>query len=158
MAVRPVVFVVFLLPVVLSVVFGAFVLADVLKQSDRELDMWQFKISGGPVQYSSDIKIQNLLPSYSVSQPIEIEILVTDSHFDCGDLYVTVYDVGTSPKQVIMQNGFFSQCFAKDNLTLPTEDVFSEKIDTTGRYEIVVELFDKDYKKTIVSAAEFIVK
>ncbi|MFQ6025562.1 MAG: hypothetical protein ACE5JT_03505 [Nitrosopumilaceae archaeon] len=158
MAVRAVVFIVFLLPVVLSVVFGAFVLADVLKQSDRELNMWQFKISGGPIQYSSDIKIQNLVPTYSVSQPIEIEILVTDSHFDCGDLYVTVYDIGKSPKQVVMQSGFFGQCFAHDNVTLPTEDFFSEKIDTPGRYEIVVELFDTGYKKSIASAAEFIVR
>jgi len=147
---------VFLLPVVLSILFGTLVLADVLNQPDRELNMWQFNGARSSI-YSDDIEIQDLLTKYSISQPIDIEIQVSDPDFDCGDLYITIFSLESSPKQVFSQNGFFSQCFVRDNLTLPTEDVFSEKIDTKGKYEIVVELIDKHHKKTITTSSEFIV-
>ena len=160
MAVQNIAFVVFLLPVVLSLVFGTFVLADVLNQPDRELNIWQFDISEESMKdlFSEDIEIQNLLSTYSISEPIEIEIVVTDPDFDCGDLYITIYSIDGSQKEVISQNGFFGQCFIRDNLTLPTEDEFSEKIDSAGKYEMVVELNDKHQKKTITSVAQFLVE
>ena len=157
MAVQNVAFVVFLFPVVASIGFGVFVLADVLQEPNRDLNMWPF---GGlvmpPTQTGdTEIKIQELLKTYSVSTPIEVKILVSNSDFDCGDLYITIYDTKTSPKQVITQNGFFSQCFSDGNLTLPIDDAISEKIDKAGEYEIVAEMNDKNYQKTISTTAKF---
>lgn len=157
MAVQNVAFVVFLFPVVASIGFGVFVLADVLQEPNRDLNMWPFGDLVTPPTQTGDveIKIQELLKTYSVSMPIEVKILVSNSDFDCGDLYITIYDTKTSPKQVIAQNGFFSQCFSDGNLTLPIDDTFSEKIDKAGEYEIVAEMNDKDYEKTISTTAKF---
>jgi len=157
MAVQNVALVVFLFPAVASMGFGAFVLSDVLQEPNRELNMWPFEdLLKPPTQIGDEeIKIQELLKTYSVSMPIQIKILVSNPDFDCGDLYITIYDTKTSPKQVIAQNGFFSQCFSAGNLSLPIDDTFSEKIDKAGEYEIVAEINDKNYQKTISTAAKF---
>ena len=157
MAVQNVAFVVFLFPVVASMGFGMFVLADVLQEPNRELKMWPFGDLLRPPTQTGDaeIKIQELLKTYSVSMPIEVKIVVSNPDFDCGDLYITIYDAKASPKQVITQNGFFSQCFSDGNLSLPTDDAFSEKIDKAGEYEIVAEMNDKSYQKTISATAKF---
>jgi len=157
MAVQNVAFVVFLFPVIASIGFGVFVLADILQEPNRDLNMWPFGDLVKPPTQTGDaeIKIQELLKTYSVSTPIEVKILVSNPDFDCGDLYITIYDTKTSPKQVIVQNGFFSQCFSDRNLTLPIDDAFSEKIDKAGEYEIVAEMNDKDYEKTISTTAKF---
>lgn len=157
MAVQNVAFVVFLFPVVASVAFGVFVLANVLQDPNRELNMWPFgELVKPPTQIGdAEIKIQELLKTYSVSMPIEVKILVSNLDFDCGDLYITIYDTKTSPKQVIAQNGFFSQCFSDRNLSLPIDDTFSEKIDKAGEYEIVAEMNDKNYQKTVSTTAKF---
>ena len=157
MAVQNVALVVFLFPVAISIGFGAFVLADVLKEPNRELNMWPFgNLIKPPIQVGSeDIKIQDLVKVYSISMPVEVKISVSNPDFDCGDLYITIYDAKTSPKQVVAQNGFFSQCFLKDKLSLPISDTFSEKIDKAGEYEIVAEMNDKNYQKTISTTAKF---
>jgi len=157
MAVQNVAFVVFLFPVVASMGFGVFVLADVLQEPNRELNMWPFgDLLRPPTQIGdAEIKIQELLKTYSVSMPIEIKILVSNLDFDCGDLYITIYDAQTSQKQVVVQNGFFSQCFSDGNLSLPIDDTFSEKIDKAGEYEIIAEMNDKNYQKTISATAKF---
>ncbi len=153
MAVQNTALLVFLFPVVASMGFGAFVLSDVLTQPDRELNMWQFGEFKLPTPASEEIQIQGLLKEYSVSMPIEVKISVSNSEFDCGDLYITIYDAKSS--QVILQNGFFSQCFLEGNLALPIDDTFSEKIDTLGEYEMVVEMNDKNYEKGITTTAKF---
>jgi hypothetical protein len=156
MAVQNTALLVFLFPVVIGMAFGAFVLSGVLTQPGRELNMWPFESTVVPTQVGNeDLKIQGLLKQYSVSAPIEIKVVVNNPDFDCGDLYVTIYDIKTSPKQVVAQNGFFSQCFSTNNLALPIDDTFSEKIDKTGEYEMVIEMNDKNYKKTITTTAKF---
>ncbi|MGI0082728.1 MAG: hypothetical protein ACREAG_05465 [Nitrosopumilaceae archaeon] len=156
MAVQNVALLVFLFPVVISMAFGVFVLSDALTQPDRELNMWQFGEFKLPTQTGNkEIQIQGLLKEYSASMPIEVKISVSNPEFDCGDLYITIYDTKSSPKQVILQNGFFSQCFLEGNLALPVDDTFSEKIDTPGEYEIVVEMNDKNYEKGITTTAKF---
>ena len=157
MVVQNVAFVVFLFPVVASMGFGVFVLAEVLQEPNRELNMCPFCNPSSPSSQigDKDIKIQELLKTYSVFTPIEVKILVSNPDFDCGDLYITIYDAKTSPKQVIAQNGFFSQCFSGGNLSLPIDDTFSEKIDKAGEYEIVAEMNDKNYQKTISVTAKF---
>ena len=146
---------VFLFPVVISMAFGAFVLSGVLAEPNRELNMWPFGPTVRPAIGNEDIKIQDLLNQYVVNAPVEVKVLVTNSAFDCGDLYITIYDTNTSPKQVITQNGFFKQCFAEGNLVMPIDDTFSEKIGTAGEYVIVAEMNDKYYKNTITATAKF---
>jgi hypothetical protein len=155
MAVQKIALLVFVFPVVISIVFGASVLSNVLAQPDRHLNMWQF-VAHQPVQTGdNDIKIQNLLNSYSTFAPVNITVLVNNTAFDCGDLYITIYDLGTSPNQAVAQNGYFSQCFAEHNLTLPIDDTFSQVIGKPGNYEIVTEMKDKNNQNMIKSTANF---
>jgi hypothetical protein len=81
--------------------------------------------------------------------------MVNDTAFDCGDLYLTIYDTNASPKKVIFQNAFFSQCFAQDNSDLPTQDTFSPMIDKAGLYQIVAEMKDKNNQNSISVNAYF---
>jgi len=156
MAVQNTALLVFLFPVVMGTALGAFVLSGVLTQPNRELNMWPFESIFIPTQPGAeDLKIQGLLSQYSISASIEIKVVINNADFDCGDLYITIYDTQSSPKQVVSQNGFFSQCFATNNLALPIGDTFSEKIDKVGEYEMVVEMNDSDYKKTITTTAKF---
>ena len=155
MAVQKIALIVFLFPVVISIAFGASVLSDVLGQPDRHLNMWQF-VSHQPVQTgNANIKIQNLLNSYSISTPVSITVSVNNNAFDCGDLYITIYDLDTSPNQVVTQNGYFSQCFVENNSNLPVHDTFSPVIGKSGNYEIVAEMKDKNYQNEINATANF---
>jgi hypothetical protein len=147
---------VFLFPVVMGIAFGTFVLSGVLTQPDRELNMWPFENFSIPTTpIVEDLKIQGLLSQYSISDLIEIKVVVNNSDFECGDLYITIYDTTTSQKEVVAQNGFFSQCFSTNKLALPIDDTFSEKIDKAGEYELVVEVNDNTYTKTITTTAKF---
>jgi len=94
MAVRGVAFVVFLLPVVISIVFGSVVMGEILKEPERELNMWPFKFSeSGTIDVGSgSVKIVSLEDNYSILESINVQVLATGSGFDCGDLYITIYD------------------------------------------------------------------
>ncbi len=158
LAVQKVVFAVFLIPAIISVLFGGFVLGEVLKKPERELDMLPFDFSGKFVSSSGVMKIIGLQEEYLNSAPIEISISVSDPIFDCGDLYITIYDVSKLPKEVVTQSGFFDQCYEKNNLVMPIDDKFSELIDTPGKYEIVSEINDKAYKNSLTTNERFTVK
>lgn len=145
-------FIVFVLPVILSIAFGSVVMGDVLQEPDRELNMMPSMSYSGD-SHDSDIKIIGLSKSYSSSEPVEVSIEVKDSSFDCGDLYITIY----SGKDVITQGGFFEQCFDERNELIPVGDEFSKIIDTPGSYQIVAEMISKDLKNISISE-EFTVK
>ena len=84
------VYVVFILPIVLSIAFGSAVMADVLQSPDRELNMWRIG-STNTLSHDKSIKIIGLEKQYLVSTPIKIQVKIDDTFFDCGDLYVTIY-------------------------------------------------------------------
>jgi len=136
------VFLVFGLPVILSVIFGSAVMNDILQEPNRELNMWPMSFSESP-SYDGIIEIIGLSNQYSTSEPVEIKIKVNDSSFDCGDLYVTIYSSG---QNVVTQGGYFEQCFEEGNYLLPIGDTFSEIVDTPGSYEIVAEMVSKELK------------
>lgn len=142
------VFVVFLLPVIFSVIFGSAVMADILDKPGRELNMWPMSYSDSGSSHGS-IEIIGLSRQYSTSEPVEIQIRVNDPSFDCGDLYITIYSAGKS--DVITQGGFFEQCFLKGNQILPVGDKFSKAIDIPGNYEIVVDMVSKQLKNISIS-------
>lgn len=146
-------YVVFILPIVLSIAFGSIVMADVLQSSDRELNMWRVG-STNTLTHDKSIKIIGLEKEYPVSAPIEIQVKVDDPLFDCGDLYVTIYSGNT----VVTQSGFFKQCFDENNALLPVDDEFSEVIDVPGQYELVVKMSDQNQKNSITSSEKFTIK
>jgi len=148
------VYVVFILPLLLSIAFGSIVMADVLKSPDRELNMWRIN-SGNISNHDKSITIIGLEKQYSTSTPIEMQVKVNDPFYDCGDLYVTIYSVKNT---VIFQNGFFKQCFVKNNSNLPVDDKFSEIIDTPGQYELVVKMNDQNQKSSITDSKKFTIK
>ena len=142
------VFVVFILPVIFSIIFGSAVLSDILQKPDRELNMWPMSYSEGSSSHNAQIEIIGLSKQYSTSEPIKIQVKVDDSSFSCGDLYITIYSSVKS--DVITQGGFFEQCFESGNKILPTGDTFSEVISAPGSYEIVAEMVSKQLKNISV--------
>jgi hypothetical protein len=138
------IFVVFVLPVIFSLAFGAAVMTDILQKPDRELNMWPMSSSEGFSSNNDQIEIIGLSKQYSTSEPIEIQVKIDNSSFDCGDLYVTIYSL--TKNDVITQGGFFEQCFENGNKILPVGDEFSKAIDAPGSYEVVVEMVSKELK------------
>jgi len=152
------VYVVFILPVIVSIIFGSLVMAEILKEPERELDIWQFKSSDSNNVSSDSVKILGLEKEYSTNSEIKIQVTIDDRIFDCGDLYITINNIDHTTKKAVTQSGFFGQCFDKNNSILPVDDEFSEIIETPGNYEVVIEVVDKHNKNTISSSAEFTVK
>ena len=143
------VLVVFVLPVIFSLVFGSAVMADILQKPDRELNMWPMSSSEGFSTYTAPIEIIGLSKQYSTSEPIEIQVKIDDSSFDCGDLYVTIYSAGKN--DVITQSRFLEQCFEQGSTILPVGDEFSKVIDTPGSYEIVAQMVSKKLMNISIS-------
>jgi len=129
--------IVFVLPVIFSIIFGSAVMADILQKPDRELNMWPMSFSEGLSSHDSSLKIIGLSNQYLVTEPIEVQVKVTDSSFNCGDLYITIYYSGTN--DIITQGGFFNQCLTNGDL-FPINDKFSKIISVPGSYELVVDL------------------
>ena len=133
-------FVVFILPIIFSVIVGSIVMADTLQKPDRELNMWP--MSHSETSHGSSIQIIDLSSQYSVSESIEIKVKITDSSFNCGDLYITIYN--SEKSNVITQGAFFEQCFNSESNLLPIDDKFSKVISTPGSYDLVVDIISKD--------------
>ena len=148
---KKIAYLVFVFPVIVSLIFGGYVLADVLGQPDRQLNMWQFKFTPhiGQQEGDAQIRLLNLVSNYTVSTPLSFSVMVNNTSFDCGDLYLTIYDQSTSPKQVIVQHAYFTQCFAQTNALMPIQDTFSPVIDKQGIYQIVAEMKDKTNQNSI---------
>ena len=150
------VFIVFVLPVILSIIIGSAVLSDVLQKPGRELNMWPMSNSEGVViSHISPIEIIGLSKQYTTTEPVEIQVKVGDSSFSCGDLYITIYSSGKN--DVITQGGFFEQCFESGSSTIPVGDEFSKIVDTPGSYDIVAEMVSKQLKN-ISTKGTFTVK
>ena len=133
-------FVVFILPIIFSVIVGSIVMADTLQKPDRELNMWP--MSHSDTSHGSSIQIIGLSSQYSISESIEIKVKISDSSFNCGDLYITIYN--SEKSNVITQGAFFEQCFNSESNLLPIDDKFSKVISTPGSYDLVVDMISKD--------------
>jgi len=148
-------FLVFLFPLVISIALGSYVMAEILNEPDRELNLIQFNLPASTLVTSTGgISLISLQNEYSSGTPINISVSITDPGFDCGDLYITLYDLDID--QVLSQNAYFEQCFGPDIL-LPVDDEFSETISKPGNYELIVEMNDKEYTKMIRATAKFTV-
>ena len=133
-------FVVFILPIIFSVIVGSIVMADTLQKPDRELNMWP--MSHSETSHGSSIQIIGLSSQYSLSESIEIKVKISDSSFNCGDLYITIYN--SKNNDVVTQGAFFEQCFTNGSKLLPINDKFSKVISIPGSYQLVVDMISKD--------------
>ena len=70
---------------------------------------------------------------------------------------MTIYDISTSPKEVVTQTGYFKQCYSNNQNYLPIGENFSESLDS-GKYEIIVEVYNENYKRNIITSTEIIVR
>jgi len=151
---RAVSYAVFIIPLVLSIIFGGSVLATVLQESGREFSMLP---SNSISQSTKSIEILGLEQQYSTSTPVSITLKINNNLFDCGDVYVTIYE-GTQKTKAVKQKGYFDQCFTTNNNIVPVGDTFSELVDTPGKYQLVIEILDKDQKQTISTSSQFTVR
>ncbi len=147
-------YVVFVLPVVFSVIFGSIVMMDILQEPGRELNLLQVGSIGEKLQ-GENMKIIGLEKQYSISEPVQVQVIVEDPSFSCGDLYITIY---ASNENAITQSGYFHQCFDIENPFLPSEESFSELVGIPGEYELVVDLLDQNQKNSITTSEKFTVK
>ena len=130
-------------------------MVDILQEPGRELNLLRVG-SIGEISHDKPIKIIGLEKQYSISEPVQIQVIVDEKSFSCGDLYVTIY---TSDKEnAVTQSGYFQQCFDDDNPFLPIKEKFSEVIETPGQYSLVVDLLDKNQKNSITTSEKFTVK
>jgi len=153
--VKGVTYVVYVLPVVFSVIFGSIVMVDILQEPGRELNLMRFS-SLEENSGNGKIEIFGLTSQYSTSDPIQIQITINDPSFSCGDLYVTIYQSGTD--KPLTQSGYFKQCFNSQNSFLPIDEKFSEIISTPGNYEIVIDMLDQNQENSITTSEKFTVK
>ena len=141
--------VVYILPIVLSVSLGTAVMAETLSSPDRELNFLQFGDDGHASSSKSGISLVGFNDKILENSNLEFSIKFSNSDFNCGDLYITIYDVTTSEKQVLTQSGYLKQCFIQNNDILPVDDNYSELITKSGTYEIYVEIFNENYSENI---------
>ena len=146
---KPSVFVIYILPIVLSVSLGTAVMAETLSSPDRELNFLQFGGEGYTSSSKSGISLVGFNHEMTQNSNLEFSIEVLNSDFNCGDLYITIYDVTSSEKQVLTQSGYLKQCFIQNNDILPVDDDYSELITKSGTYEIYVEIFNEKYSENI---------
>ena len=147
-------FIVYILPIILSVSLGTLVMAEALNDPERELNMWQSDSTISTIQQEGKLTIIGLEKVYSISDMIQFEIKVGNSDFECGDLYITISD----GDQVITQSGFMKQCFMQKNQKIPLDEKYSEIITTPGEYRILIEIFDQNYKDSLSYVANITVK
>ena len=142
-------FVIYILPIVLSVSLGTAVMAETLGSADRELNFLQFGGEGYTPSSKSGINLVGFNDEITQNSNLEFSITFSDLDFNCGDLYITIYDISTSEKQVLTQSGYLKQCFIQNNNTLPVGENYSELIIESGTYEIYIEIFNEKYSKNI---------
>ena len=148
-------FIVYILPIILSVSLGTVVMAEALNDSERELNMWQF--DGNIASTEQELSLIGLEKTYSVSELIEFSIKVNDDSFNCGDLYITIYK--TNPvNQVVTQSGYLNQCFTINQQNLPIDENYSVVITESGTYKTVIELSDEKHTQTLSYTETFIVR
>ena len=63
-------------------------------------------------------------------------------------LYITIYKISNTSKEVVTQSGFLNQCYDKDGSYLPINEKYSEVLSEQGKYEIFIEIYNKTYKQT----------
>ncbi len=124
-------------------------MAETLSNPERELNFLQFDGDGHTSSSKSAINLIGFNNEIAQNSNLEFTIKFSNSDFNCGDLYITIYDLSTSEKQVLTQSGYLKQCFIQNDNTLPVNEIYSELISKSGTYEINVEIFNQKYTESI---------
>ena len=151
-------FLIYILPIVLSVSLGTAVMAETLSSSDRELNFLQFGGEGYSTSDTSGISFVGFNSEITQNSNLEFSLNFSNSDFNCGDLYITIYEITNSEKQVFTQSGYLKQCFTQNNNILPVGENYSELIPKSGTYEIHIEIFDDKYSNNISMTKTLLVK
>lgn len=114
-------YIVFMLPVAISVPAAALVMAGLLE--------------GGEASASS-VQFVGLPLTHPASEPLVVSAMV-DAEFDCGDVYITISDQNGAP---VVQESYFEQCLEDGNL-VPVDGEFSLMLDE-GTYSVSVNILD----------------
>ncbi|HXG73683.1 MAG TPA: hypothetical protein VNK44_02530 [Candidatus Nitrosotenuis sp.] len=136
---------VFIIPIVFSFIFGGLVLGTAL-QGERT-----FSFAGTS---SGSMQIVDLQSQYATSDNVGASVSVSDAEFNCGDLYITIYDVSSGQRKAIKQGAFFDQCYGSSG-TLPLEERFSVKMESPGQYLLEAQLFDESGDRFITTSQKF---
>lgn len=141
---------VFIIPIAFSFIYGGAVLSMALQNPERSFGFPE-------MQQTSSIQIIQLQNEYSSSDAVSAQVSVSDPEYSCGDLYMTIYDVSSSPRKAVKQGAFFDQCYETDGI-LPTNDKFSEKVASAGSYVLEVQLFDQNGDNFLTASQKFTVR
>lgn len=136
----------FVIPIIFSFVYGGLVLGSAMQGPRADSVTTQ----------SSALEILELQGSYANGERVSVQISVNDASYDCGDLYITVYDVAGGAKKAVKQGAFFDQCYGTSG-TLPISEKFSENFDA-GQYSLEAQLFDKTGDKFLSATQKFSVQ
>lgn len=136
----------FIIPIIFSFAYGGAVLGSALSGQRETLT----------TNFTNSIEILSLQSKYANDEEITSQISINDNKYDCGDLYITIYDVSGFQKKVVKQQAFFDQCYGETG-SLPNNDTFSEKL-ATGEYLLEAQLFDKNGSKSITTSRNFSVQ
>jgi len=139
---RRVAYLVFLIPVVISVPIAAYVLYDIVQKPGREISMMP---SAELARSDPVIRFVGIESAYSVNDQLNIEAEISNPVFDCGDVYITIYDSNNKP---VSQNAFFDQCFGGNQSIVPVDGPFSEAVGTAGTYQVVLDILDANQQYT----------
>ena len=142
-------FAIYILPIVFSVSLGTAVMAETLSTPDRELNFLQFGGDGYTSNSKNEISLVGFNNEITKNSNLEFRINFSNSDFNCGDLYITIYDTSNSKKQVVTQSGYLKQCFVQNDNILPVGENYSELISQPGIYEIYIEIFDENYSENV---------
>lgn len=116
-------YVVFVLPVAVTVPAAALVMAGLL--------------DGGAEGSAALVAFSGLPEEHPASEPLVVSA-VADPAFDCGDVYITVFGQDGEP---VVQESYFGQCFAVQNLEIPVGEEFSVMLDE-GTYRVSISVLD----------------
>ena len=132
-------------------------MAETLNSSDRELNFLQF---GGEayIRTTDEISFDGFNSEIAQNSNLEFSLKVSNPDYDCGDLYITIYEISTSEKQIFTQSGYLKQCFIQNNNILPIGESYSELISKPGSYEIHIEIFNDKYSDSISVTKTLLVK
>ena len=87
-------------------------MAETLSSPDRELNFLQFGGDGHTSSSKSEITLTGFSNEIVQNSNIEFSIKLSNPDFNCGDLYITIYDTSASEKQVLTHlfNNFIMSC------------------------------------------------
>ncbi|RNJ76947.1 MAG: hypothetical protein EB828_01965 [Nitrosopumilus sp. D6] len=131
-------FIIFILPAIASLVFGGAVMYGLAYNQDG-ISIQPAPEPARAAQTESQLVIEGLLEEYDASEKVEIQVLVDDPGFKCGDLYISIVD----PDEKRNQKSYRSVC-ADDDGQLEIDPEFSEQVGTSGTYNLEVDLVNSN--------------